>query len=98
MMLHGSAFAQFLYEPGDRHRTGGFSSRQISCVNWGMVMARHPLGAGRAGVRAMISVEPWTRCRPRVPQPARDRRDVRGGHHSRSATSARPVHRAGSGL
>ncbi len=60
VMLHGSAFAQFLYEPGDPHRTGGFDKRQVSSVNWGMVMMRRPLGAGRVGLRAMLSVEPWT--------------------------------------
>jgi len=60
VILHGSVFAQFLYEPGDRHRTGGFGSRQVSSVNWGMVVARRPLGSGRVGLRAMVSVEPWT--------------------------------------
>lgn len=60
IMLHGNAFGQFLYEPGDRHRTGGFSNRQVSSVNWGMLMARRPLGTGRVGLRAMASVEPWT--------------------------------------
>jgi hypothetical protein len=60
VMFHGNAFAQWLYEPGDRHRTGGASEVQFSSVNWGMVMARRPIGAGRFGLRAMISVEPWT--------------------------------------
>ena len=60
VMLHGAAFAQFLYEPGDVHRTGGFANSQASSVNWGMVMARRPLGAGRVGLRAMVSLEPWT--------------------------------------
>jgi hypothetical protein len=60
LMLHGTAFAQFLYEPGDRHRTGGFSRRQVSSVNWGMAVARRPVGAGRAGLRAALSAEPWT--------------------------------------
>ena len=60
VMLHGNAFGQFLYEAGDKHRTGGFSNKQISSVNWGMAMARRPWGAGRVGLRAMISVEPWT--------------------------------------
>jgi hypothetical protein len=59
-MLHGSAFAQFIYEPGDIHRTGGFATKQLSSVNWGMVMARRPLGAGRVGFRLMGSIEPWT--------------------------------------
>lgn len=60
VMLHRAAFAQFLYEPGDRHRTGGFSSHQLSSVNWGMVMARRPLAGGRLGLRVMGSAEPWT--------------------------------------
>jgi hypothetical protein len=60
VMFHGNAFAQFLYEPGDIHRTGGFSTRQFGSINWGMMMARRPLGVGRLGVRAMVSVEPWT--------------------------------------
>jgi hypothetical protein len=60
VMLHGVAFAQFLYEPGDVHRTGGFSQRQFGSVNWGMLMARRPAGTGRFGVRAMASLEPWT--------------------------------------
>jgi hypothetical protein len=60
VMLHGNVFAQFLYEPGDRHRTGGTANEQASSVNWIMGMARRPLGAGRLGVRAMVSAEPWT--------------------------------------
>jgi hypothetical protein len=60
VMFHGAAFAQFLYEPGDVHRTGGFANSQASSVNWGMVMARRPLGPGRIGLRAMVSIEPWT--------------------------------------
>ena len=59
-MLHGSAFAQFLYEPGDTHRTGGFSNRQVSAVNWFMAMRRRPAGGGRVGLRSMVSLEPWT--------------------------------------
>src|SRR5687767_11320067 len=34
VVLHGNGFAQFLYEPGERHRTGGFSTRQLGSVNW----------------------------------------------------------------
>jgi hypothetical protein len=60
LMLHGLAFAQLLYEPGDIHRTGGYSTHQIGSVNWGMLMARRPAGSGRVGVRAMLSAEPWT--------------------------------------
>ena len=47
VMLHGNMFVQFLYEPGDEHRTGGFSNRQVSSVNRGMVMARRPGGSFR---------------------------------------------------
>jgi hypothetical protein len=60
VMLHGTAFAQLLYEPGDRHRTGGFAKHQASSVNWLMAMARRPLGISRFGLRAMVSAEPWT--------------------------------------
>jgi hypothetical protein len=60
IMLHGTAVAQYLYEPGDRHRTGGSANHQVSSVNWAMMMARRSLGAGRVGLRVMGSVEPWT--------------------------------------
>ena len=60
LMLDGTAVGQFLYEPGDIHRTGGSSNQQFSSVNWLMVMARRPAGTGRVGLRAMVSVEPWT--------------------------------------
>ena len=60
VMLHGVAFAQFLYEPGEVHRTGGFSEAQLGSVNWGMLMARRAVGAGRVGLRMMVSLEPWT--------------------------------------
>ena len=60
IMVHGTALVQALYESGARHRTGGFSSHQVSSVNWGMVMARRAVGAGKLGLRTMISAEPWT--------------------------------------
>jgi hypothetical protein len=60
VMLDGSAIVQFLYEPGDFHRTGGVSNDQFSSANWLMAMARRPAGNGRVGVRAMVSIEPWT--------------------------------------
>jgi hypothetical protein len=60
VMLHGTAFAQVLYEPDEKHRTGGFESGQFSSVNWLMALARRGAGAGRIGVRAMVSTEPWT--------------------------------------
>ena len=60
VMLSGVAFATFLYEPGDVHRTGGFSTHQFVSTNWGMLMARRRAGAARVGLRAMLSVEPWS--------------------------------------
>lgn len=60
LMFHGSVVGQWLYEPADRHRTGGFSKHQLSSANWGMVMARRPAGRGRVGLRAMATAEPWT--------------------------------------
>jgi hypothetical protein len=60
VMLHGVAFAQFLVEPVERHRTGGFSTHQFSVVNWGMIRARRAIGDGRVGLRGMVSVEPWS--------------------------------------
>jgi YHS domain-containing protein len=59
-MLHGNLFVQSIYEPGDVHRTGGVEETQTSSVNWGMAMLRRQAGAGRFGLRAMISLEPWT--------------------------------------
>lgn len=60
VMLHGNVFVQFLYEPGDRHRTGGTANAQGSSVNWVMGMARRQAGEGRFGIRTMVSAEPWT--------------------------------------
>lgn len=60
VMLDGNVFGQVLVEPGDRHRTGGVESVQLSSANWGMAMARRRAGAGRLGVRAMLTAEPWT--------------------------------------
>jgi hypothetical protein len=55
-MLHGAAFVQYLHEDAPEHR----GSRQGGSINWGMAMARRPVGDGRLGLRAMISLEPWT--------------------------------------
>ena len=60
LMLHGNVFGQLVAEPGERHRTGGFSEHQASSVNWAMLMARRPLAGGRFGIRTMVSAEPWT--------------------------------------
>ena len=58
--LNGVAFVHALYEPRDRHRTGGAGTRQVGSSNWGMLMARRDVGGGRFGIRTMLSVEPWT--------------------------------------
>ena len=58
--LNGVAFVQALYEPRDRHRTGGSGRRQVGSINWGMFMARRNAGGGRFGIRTMLSAEPWT--------------------------------------
>jgi hypothetical protein len=60
LRLAGVGFAQLLYEPVDRHRTGGADRRQIGSVNWGMAMLRRPIGGGRFGIRGMFSAEPYT--------------------------------------
>ena len=60
LMFHWNGFVQFLYEPDYIHRTGGFETDQVSSANWFMVMGRRTLGAGRVGLRAMVSAEPWT--------------------------------------
>lgn len=60
LRLAGVVFVQALYEPRDRHRTGGSDTRQAGSVNWGMFMARRSIGGGRFGVRTMLSAEPWT--------------------------------------
>lgn len=59
-MLHGNLFVQVVYEPGEIHRTGGFSETQGSSVNWGMLMVRRPVANGRFGFRGMLSLEPLT--------------------------------------
>ena len=53
-MGHVSAFAQFLYECGDR------GNDQFGSINWLMGAARREMGNGRLGFRAMLSLEPWT--------------------------------------
>src|SRR5688572_10884785 len=56
LMGHGNVFAQFLYEAAAEHR----GSAQAGSINWAMGMARRTIGAGRFGVRAMMSLEPAT--------------------------------------
>jgi hypothetical protein len=54
LMLHGNVFAQYLKDAAPRGR------EQFGSVNWFMAMARRPAGAGRLGINAMLSLEPWT--------------------------------------
>lgn len=56
VMLHGNAFLQFLHEAAPEHR----GATQAGSINWAMGMARRAVGAGRVGLRGMVSLEPWT--------------------------------------
>ncbi len=58
--LNGVVNVQALFEPRDRHRTGGPDRRQVGSVNWGMFTARRNAHGGRFGIRTMLSAEPWT--------------------------------------
>ena len=54
VMGHGAAFAQFLYDAGDR------GEDQFGSINWLMGMAHRNAAGGRLGLRGMFSFEPWT--------------------------------------
>jgi len=55
LMGHGNAFVQYLHESGRR------GSQQAGSINWLMGMAARPVGgSARLGLRAMVSLEPWT--------------------------------------
>ncbi len=54
LMLHGEAFVQY-----DRQFTKR-GDEQLGSINWGMLMARHPLGGGVLTLRGMMSLEPFT--------------------------------------
>jgi hypothetical protein len=56
VMLHGTLFVQYLQEWAPIHR----GAHQLGGINWFMVMARRKAAGGRAGLRAMLSLEPWT--------------------------------------
>ena len=56
LMWHGNAFLQFINESAPEHR----GAHQTGSINWVMGMARRRAGAGRVGVRTMLSLEPWT--------------------------------------
>jgi hypothetical protein len=54
VMGHGAAFAQFLYDGGDRGQD------QFGSINWLMGMGYRNAAGGRLGLRGMISLEPST--------------------------------------
>ena len=54
LMGHGTAFAQFLYDGGDR------GEDQFGGIKWLMGMAYRNVAGGRLGLRGMLSFEPWT--------------------------------------
>jgi hypothetical protein len=53
-MAHG--FADIVYD----HQDGGRGDDKFFSVNMAMLMAQHPVGEGRFGFRAMLSLEPAT--------------------------------------
>ena len=53
-MVHGNLFVQYLHESGDR------GSTQTGSINWLMLMADRSAAGGHVGLRAMVSLEPWT--------------------------------------
>ena len=55
-MGHGNLFLQLLHEAANEDR----GSTQAGSINWMMGMARRELGAGKLGLRAMVSFEPAT--------------------------------------
>ncbi|PYR72510.1 MAG: hypothetical protein DMF87_27835 [Acidobacteria bacterium] len=54
LMAHENAFLQFLRDSGRR------GDDDVGSINWMMGMAQRNAGAGRVGLRAMFSLEPWT--------------------------------------
>ena len=54
LMLHGSAFLQFIDTAGDR------GDHEVGSVNWFMGMAQRPLRGGQLLLRGMFSLEPLT--------------------------------------
>ena len=54
LMLHGFVFGQYNRQGGPR------GSDQLGSLNWGMLMADHPLAGGRIQFRTMLSLDPAT--------------------------------------
>ena len=57
--LNGVAFVQGIFQPRDRHRTGGAGTRQAAGGDWGMAVARHDSVAVGSAFVTMFSAEPW---------------------------------------
>jgi hypothetical protein len=53
-MGHGTAFAQFLYDGGDR------GEDQFVSIDWLMGMTYRSVAGGRLGLRGMLNFDPWT--------------------------------------
>jgi len=54
LMAHGYGFLQFDHQSGPR------GADQLGSLNWGMLMASRPLGAGALQLRTMLSVDAQT--------------------------------------
>jgi hypothetical protein len=54
VMLHGFVFGQYDRQGGPR------GDEQFGSLNWGMVMASHPLSGGTLQLRSMLSLDPAT--------------------------------------
>lgn len=54
LMLHGVVVAQYDKQSSAR------GDEQVGSINWAMLMAQRPLGAGLLSLRAMASLEPFT--------------------------------------
>ena len=54
LMGHGMVFAQYDRQSGPR------GAEQIDLLNWGMLMASHPLAGGRLQLRTMLSLDAAT--------------------------------------
>jgi len=54
VMAHGIAFVQYDHQGGPR------GDDQFNSVNWGMIMAMHPLAGGMVHLHGMMSAEPFT--------------------------------------
>jgi hypothetical protein len=61
-MAHGAAFVTW-----DRQAGGPRGDATFMSTNWAMLMAAHPIGAGRLELHSMASVEPWTATGPGYP-------------------------------